>query len=77
MKVRHSQPHRTQNGEPLKLLWAHSTHPPGLFRVKVINRLWHIYTGVGPPKKFLDFEFDSLYEWPMDTDSMDSQVDSP
>ena len=29
------------------------------------------------PKNFLDFEFDGLYEWPMDTDSMDSQVDPP
>ena len=27
------------------------------------------------PKNFLDFEFDGLYEWPMDTDSMDSQLD--
>ena len=29
------------------------------------------------PKNFLDFEFDGLYEWPMDTDSMDSQVAPP
>ena len=26
-------------------------------------------------KFFFDFEFDGLYWWPMDTDSMDSQVD--
>ena len=29
------------------------------------------------PKKFLDSEFDGLYERPIDTDSMDSQVDPP
>ena len=29
------------------------------------------------PKNFLDFEFDGLYESPMDTDSMDIQVDPP
>ena len=38
MKVRHSQLHRTQNGEPLKVLRAHST-PPALFRVKPKNLL--------------------------------------
>ena len=32
MKLRHSQPHHTQNGEPLKIPLAHST-PPALFRV--------------------------------------------
>ena len=29
------------------------------------------------PKNFLDFEFYGLYESPMDTDSMDIQVDPP
>ena len=29
------------------------------------------------PKNFSDFEFGSLYEWPMDTESIDSQFDPP
>jgi len=29
MKVRHSKLHRMQNGEPLKMLPAHSTPTPG------------------------------------------------
>ena len=46
--------------------------------------MYDILTGYGVyiqawahPKNFLDFEFDGLYEWPMDTDSMDSQVAPP
>ena len=56
------------------------------FSTVLFDYCWNgeLLTGLGAyiqawthPKNFLDFEFGGFYEWPMDTESIDSQVDPP